>query len=226
MSREYMVDQLCKTSDIFEYSLLSFKSAVSACLRAYAIQNFISSKTISIIQWRYFAESTTAVKHSAELQTMNFILNAISEIQLANSSQELFWQLTTIDKLDHLDSHDHFKTFNISTKSDELDIVQAILSKLRYFQNPSEHRLRVKLTAIANLTIMIWSALRRDSCRVHLNYEPSTDDRQRWDFVHYQPANSSNVVNSPSETFTAKLPSKSFVVGNDENRKRYCYPCD
>jgi hypothetical protein len=109
---------------------------------------------------------------------------------------------------DHLDPHGHSGTSNISTKPDELDIVQAILGKLRYFQNPSEHRLRAKLTAIANLAIMIRSALRRDSCRVHLDYGPSTDDRQRWDFVHYQPANSPDAVNSPSETFTAKLPSK------------------
>ena len=143
---------------------------------------------------------------------MDFILDAISEIQPANPSQELSWQLTTVDKLDRLDPHGHSGISNISTKPDELDIVQAILGKLRYFQNPSEHRLRVKLTAIANLAIRIWSALRRDSCRVQLDYEPSTDDRQKWDFVHYQPANSPDAVNSPSENLTAKLPSKSFVL--------------
>lgn len=172
----------------------------------------MSSKMISIIQRRYFAEPTTAVEHPSGLQTMDFILDAISEIQPANPSQELSWQLTTIDKLDRLDPHGHSGISNISTKPDELDMVQTILGKLRYFQNPSEHRLRAKLTAIANLAIKIWSALRRDSCRIHLDYEPSIDDRQKWDFIHYQSANSPDAVNSPSENLTAKLPSKSFVL--------------
>ena len=58
---------------------------------------------------------------------MDFILNAISEIQPANPSQELSWQLTTIDKLNRLDPHGHSGTSNISTNPAELDIVRAIL---------------------------------------------------------------------------------------------------
>ena len=172
----------------------------------------MSSEMISIIQRRYFAEPATVVEYPSRLQSIDFILNAISEIQPVNPSQELSWQMTTIDKLDRLNPHGHSGTSNISTKPDELDIVQAILGKLRYFQNPSELQLRAKLTAIANLAVTIWSALRRDSCRIHWDYEPSTDDRQKWDFVHYQPANSPDAVNSPSESLTAKLPSKSFVL--------------
>ena len=99
-----------------------------------------------------------------------------------------------------------------STKPNEGGISQAILRELRYLQSPSEHRLATKLTAIAKQAIKLWSALRRDSCRVHLDYELSTDDQQKWDFVHYPATNCPDALNSPSKNLMAKLPSKSFVL--------------
>jgi len=204
---------LCKASGIFEYPLLSSESAVSTFLKQHAIQNFISLKTASIIQRKYLAESTPPVEPQPGLKTMDFILDAISNVPLANPSQELSWRLTTIDKLDQLDSHSYAKVVNISTKPNEGGITQAILRELRYLQTPSEHRLSTKLTAIAKQAIKLWSALRRDSCRVSWDYDLSTDDRQKWDVVHYQKAtNSPNGANSPSENLVARLPSKPFVL--------------
>lgn len=143
---------------------------------------------------------------------MDFILDAISNVPLPNPSQELSWRLTTIDKLDQLDSHSHAKVSNISTKPNEGGISQAILRELRYLHNPSEHTLSTKLTAIAKQVIKLWSALRRDSCGVHWDYDLSTDNRQGWDVVHYQATDSPDAVNSPSKNLMAKLPSKPFVL--------------
>lgn len=202
---------MCQASGIFEYPLLS-ESAVSTFLKQCAVQNFISLKTVSIIQRQYLAESTPAVEPQPGLQAMDFILDAISNMPLANPSQDLSWRLSTVDKLDRLGSHSHAKVSNISTKPNEGGISQAILRELRYLQSPSEHRLYTKLTAIAKQAIKLWSALRRDSCRVHLDYELSTDDRQKWDVIHYQATNSSDTINSLSEDLMAKLPSKPFVL--------------
>lgn len=167
----------------------------------------------SIIQRQYLAESTPPVELQPGLKTMDFILDAISNVPLANPSQELSWRLSTIDKLDHLDSHTHARASNISTKPNEGGITQAILRELRYLQTPSEHRLSAKLTAIAKQAIQLWSALRRDSCRVSWDYDLSTDDRQKWDIAHYQEAtNNPDGANPPSENIVAKLPSKPFVL--------------
>ena len=143
---------------------------------------------------------------------MDSILNTLSNVPAANPSQELSWRSTTIDKLDRLGHHGPLGTPNVSTGPDERDIVQAILGNLRHFPSPNEHRLRAKLTEVASLTTELWSALRKDCCRVNFSYEPSTDDGQEWDFVKYVATNSPNTVGSPTEIPVTRLPSKSFVL--------------
>ncbi len=62
------------------------------------------------------------------------------------------------------------------------------------------------------MAIKLWSALRKDSCRIDFDYDPSTGNRQEWGFVDYAAANSPKAVNSPSDIPMAQLPSKSFVL--------------
>lgn len=188
---------------------MSSESDVSTFLRTHAVQHFLSLKTVSIIQRRYFAESTIAGK---SVQPIDSILETLSNVHAANPSQEVFWQSTTIDKLDRLGDHGPLRIFNFSTEPDERDIVQAIWGKLRQFSRPNEHRLQAKLTEIASLTVELWSALRKDSCRVNFSYEPSTESGQEWDFVTYDATGSPKIIGSPTEISVARLPSKSFVL--------------
>ncbi|KAI4220864.1 MAG: hypothetical protein L6R40_008664 [Gallowayella cf. fulva] len=152
-------DRLSIASAIFKYPPLSTESAVATFLRTCAIQNFLSTRTISIIRRRYFAEPTAAVERKSGTQPMDSILDTISNIPAATSSQELSWRLTTVDRLDRLGSHDPSAPTEISTEP-----------------RPSNQRLRAKLTEITSMAIKLWSALRKDSCRVDFNYDPSADD--------------------------------------------------
>ena len=205
-------NQLLSASTIFKYPQLSSESPVSTFLRACAIQDFLTTKTVSIIQRQYFAEPTAAVEHRSRTQTIDSILDTISNVPAANPSQELSWRLTTVDKLDRLRSYSPSATATVSTEPNQRAIVEEILDQLHYFQSPSDQRLHAKLSEIASMTIRLWSALRKDSCRVNFDYDPSTGDRQEWAFVDDVAANSSSVVNLPSEVPAAQLPSKPFVL--------------
>ena len=48
---------------------------------------------------------------------MNSILNIILNVSAATSSQQLIWQLITIDKLDHLKSHSFSTSLGVAEKS-------------------------------------------------------------------------------------------------------------
>ncbi|KAL8669509.1 MAG: hypothetical protein Q9168_005900 [Polycauliona sp. 1 TL-2023] len=205
-------DRLSSASAIFKYPSLSTESAVATFLRACAIQNFLSTKTISIIRRRYFAEPTAAVERKSGTQPIDSILDIISNIPAATSSQELSWRLTTVDRLNRLGSHDPSAPTEISTEPRQEDVIDEILGLLHYFQSPSDQRLRAKLTEITSMAINLWSALRKDSCRVDFNYDPSTGDWHEWAFVNDVTTNDSIVTNSPSEIPVAQLPSKSFML--------------
>ncbi|KAK3167809.1 hypothetical protein OEA41_004255 [Lepraria neglecta] len=205
-------DRLSSASAIFKYPPLSTESAAATFLRACAIQNFLSTKTISIIQRRYFAEPTAAVEHKSGTQPMDSILNTISNVPAATSSQELSWRLTTVDKLNRLGSHGPSAPTDVSTEPSQGDIIEEILDLLHYFQSPTDQGLRAKLTEIISIAIKLWSALRKDSCRVDFDYDPSTGNWQECDFVDDVATNGSMAANSPSEIPVTQLPSKSFML--------------
>ena len=166
-----------------------------------------------MIRQQYFAEPTAAVKHRSGTQTMDSILGTISNVPAANSSQELSWRLTTVDKLDRLSSYSPSTTATISTEPDQGDMVKEIWDQLHHFQSPSDRQLDAKLLEIANITIRLWGALRKDSCRVDFDYTPSTGgDRQEWDFVDDVTTNGNVAANSSSGIPAVQLPSKPFVL--------------
>lgn len=87
-----------------------------------------------------------------------------------------------------------------------------ILDLLHYFQSPTNQRLRAKLEEITSMAIKLWSAIRKDSCRVDFDYDPSIGDWQECNFVDDMVMSGSMAVNPPSEIPVAHLPSKSFVL--------------
>ena len=208
---EAVRNRLSSASAIFKYPPLS-TSTVATFLRACAIQNFLSTKIISTIRRRYFVEPTAAVGRKSEKQPMDSILDTISNVPAATLRQELSWRLTTVDKLDRLGSHGPSATTDVSTEPNQDDIMDEILNLLHHFQSPTDQRLRAKLTGITSLAVKLWSALRKDSCRVDFDYEPTTSGRQEWDFVDDVATNDSMAANSPSEIAVAQLPSKSFML--------------
>ncbi|KAI4259877.1 MAG: hypothetical protein LQ352_000527 [Teloschistes flavicans] len=200
-------ERLSKASAIFGYPLLSTESAVATFLRACAIQDFLSTKTIFIIRRRYFAEPTAAAEGKSEMKPIDTILDTISNIPAATLSQELSWRLTTVEKLDRLGSCNPTVPTEISTEPRRDDVVNDILGLLNYFQSPTDQRLRAKLTTITDMAIKLWSALRRDSCQIDFDYDPSRGGWQECIFDDDVAA-----ANSPSEIPVAQLPSKSFVL--------------
>ena len=146
------------------------------------------------------------------MQTMDSILDTISNVPAANSSQQLSWRLTTVDKLDRLGSHSLSTTATISTEPDQTNIVKEIWDQLHHFQSPSNQQLNAKLSEIASITIRLWSTLRKDNCQINFEYSPSTGDWQGWDFVDDVVTNDSVAATSPSGLPSAQLPSKPLVL--------------
>ena len=56
------------------------------------------------------------MERKSGIQPMDSILDAISNVPATTLSQELSWQLTTVDKLDHLDSYGPSATTDVSTE--------------------------------------------------------------------------------------------------------------
>ena len=143
---------------------------------------------------------------------MDSILDTISNVPAATPSQELSWRLTTVDKLNRLRSHGPSAPTDVSTEPSQGHIIDEILDLLHYFQSPTNQGLRAKLTEIISMAIKLWSALRKDSCRVDFDYDPSTGDWQECDFVDDVATNGSMAANSPSKIPVTQLPSKSFML--------------
>ena len=143
---------------------------------------------------------------------MDSILDTISNVPAATASQELSWRLTTVDKLDRLGSHGPSAITDVFTEPSQDSIVDEILDLLHYFQNPTNQRLRAKLTEITSMAIKLWSALRKDNCQVDFDYDHSTNSWEESDYVDDMTTNGSVAANSPSEIPVAALPSKSFVL--------------
>jgi hypothetical protein len=120
-----------------------------------------------MIQRRYFAEPPAVVEQKSGTLPVDWILDTISNVPAATSSQQLSWRLTTVDKLDRLGS-----------------------------RGPS----------------ILWSALRKDNCRIHFDDDPSTGDWQELDFIDDIATNNSMAANPRSEIPVARLPSKSFML--------------
>ena len=143
---------------------------------------------------------------------MDSILDTISNVPAASSSRELSWRLTTVDKLDRLSLSGPSATADFSTEPSQGNIIEEIVDQLYYFQSPTDQRLRAKLMEITSMTIKLWRALRKDNCRIVFDYEPSTGDRQEWDFVDYVTTNGFTAANSRSEIPVTQLPSKPFML--------------
>ena len=143
---------------------------------------------------------------------MDSILNTISNVPAATSSQELAWRLTTVDKLDRLGSSDPSAATNVSTEPSQDSIIDEILDVLHSLQSPTDQRLRAKLAGITSLAIKLWGALRKDSCRVDFDHDPSTGDWPEWDFVDDVATNGSMAATSPGDIRANQLPSKSFML--------------
>ena len=202
-----MRNQLSTASRVFKYPLLSSESAVATFLRACAIQNFLSGEAVSLIKRQYFAEPSVAGERKSGKEPMDSILNTISNVPAATSSQDLSWRLTTVHKLDHLGP-----TAAVSTEPDKGEMIQTILSKLHYFQGSSERGLQPKLAEMAGIAIKLWSALRKDSCRIDVDDTPSTGDGKNWEFVDYRALNSPDAPLSPTRIAPEQLPPTSFVL--------------
>lgn len=143
---------------------------------------------------------------------MDSLLDTISNVPAATSSQELSWRLTTIDKLDRLGSQNSSAPVDVSTEPNQNGIIQEIMDLLHYFQSPTDQQLRTKLTEIIAMAIKLWSALRKDSCRVDFDYDPSTGDWQECGFVHDVATNGSRLADLGSEIPVDQLPSKSLML--------------
>ena len=143
---------------------------------------------------------------------MDSILDTISNVPAVTACQELSWQLTTVDKLDRLSSHGPSAKVDVFTEPSQNGIVDEILDLLHYFQDPTNQRQRAKLMGITSMAIKLWSALRKDSCQVDFDYDPSTHGWEKWDYVDEVTTNGQAAANSPDEIPMAMLPSKSFVL--------------
>lgn len=212
MAGDTVRDQLSDVSKIFRYPLLSSESPVAIFLRACAVQNFLSATTVSVVGRRYFAEVSAVGGGQPTVQPMDSILETISNVAAANSRQDLSWRLLTVDKLDRVGSHDSSVTPTVSTQPNEGDIRKTILERLHYFQGVSDDRLKSKLAKIADIVINLWSALRKDSCRIEFDYGPSKGDGKRWEFVDYATNHSSEVPGSPTNLVPRRIPSNHFAL--------------
>ena len=140
------------------------------------------------------------------VQPMDSILDTISNVPAATSNQELSWQLTTVHKLDCLDSSD------VSTEPRQDSMVDEILDVLHHLQSPANQGLPAKLAEITSMAIKLWSVLRKDSCRVQFDYDPSTGDWQKWEFVDDVATDGSMAANSPNKMPADRLPPNSFML--------------
>ncbi len=152
------------------------------------------------------------MERNSGTQPIDSILDTISHVPAATSSQELSWRLTTVDKLDRLTSHGPSGTTDISTEPGQSNIIEEIVALLHYFQGPTDQQLRVRLTEITSVAVKLWSALRKDSCQVDFVYDPSTGDWQGWDLVDDVATNDSMAANSYSEIPADQLPFKSYML--------------
>ena len=189
-------NQLFTASTMFKYHPLSSESAVSTFLRGCAIQDFLSRKTISLIRRKYFVAPTAAGRHKSGMQPEDWILDQISNVPAVNSSQQLSWRLTTVEKLDRLGSCSSSATATVATEPDQGAIVKEMWNQLHHFQSPSDEQLDAILSDIASIAIWLWSALRKDSCQVDFDYDPSAGDQQEWGFVDDVVTSSAKAANS------------------------------
>ncbi len=143
---------------------------------------------------------------------MDSILDTLSNVPAATSSQQLSWRLTTTEKLERLSLHSPLAQPYISTEPNQDDIIKEIMDILHYFRSPTDQPLRSKLTEIISMAIKLWTALRKDSCQVDFNYDPSKGDWQKCDFVNDLVTNGPRVADLRSEIPVDRLPSKSFVL--------------
>ena len=183
-------------------------------LRACAIESFLSEQVTSLVMRRYYVEPVEDQVDKAGMVPVNYILDMMASIPAQTTRQELSWQLTTVEKLDHLESADSssapIKVYSWPTVE---RIVKAMVDKLHYFQALSGDRMQSNLTEIANTAIDLWRALRRDSCRIVVNDEPSNDtDGQKWRFLNYKAVESHVVSDMTIPINPKQLPSKPFVL--------------
>ena len=158
-------------------------------------------------------KTSAAGEQKSGREPMDSILDAISMVPAATSSQDLSWRLTTVYKLDHISQHAASALPTaVSTEPDERDMRQAILDKLHYFHNPSERQLHPKLAEMVGVAVKLWSAIRKDNCQIDIDNAPSTGDGKNWEFVNYPEMNDPNAPSSPIKTAREHLPSTSFVL--------------
>ena len=138
-------------------------------------------------------------QRESETHPVDWILNKIADVPAANPRHELSWRLITTDRLDSLGSDSSRGTSEIFTKPDHTGIVGEILDLIHHFQNQSDQGVREKLIEIANVALELWSALRKDSCQVEFDFDPSTDNQREWYYVGEEWTSVPMVTNSLSE---------------------------
>lgn len=183
---------------------------------------------ISIIERQYFAETTRATQRISEKQPIDWILDTISSVPAVTSSQDLSWRLLTVEKLDRLGSQSTSVNTMIATVPDQSHIVEDIWQILQYLQSPTDERVRAQLSEIANITIKLWRAIRKDNCRIEFDHSPSKLNHHDWNFVGDMVTKGPETTNPPSESIGAQLPTKPFVLfpriagsfGADDSKSR------
>ena len=151
-------------------------------------------------------------KHKRGERSIDSILDTISMVPGATASQDLSWRLTTVDKLDRLGSHNPPAPANILTEPRLDDLMGGIMNILCHFKSPTDQGLQAKLTEITRNAIKLWSALRRDSCRVNFDYDPSNGGWQETKFTD-DFATTDTAAAYPADNIPpSQLPSNSFML--------------
>lgn len=142
---------------------------------------------MSLIQRQFFAETSKTTEVSPSVRKEDRILEMMSEIKPAVPDLELSWKLITIEKLDQLSSRTSQSSGSrLSTKPDHSDFVQDLNGVLCCLQHSDQRLLQTRLEKIAHLAISIWEALRRDNCKLDVDYTLASLAAEEWEFVSYE----------------------------------------
>ena len=205
MDDESAREDLSKASTLFKYALFCGGSPASLFLKVQAVQQCIANVVVSILQRPYYADTVSDAGH----QSLSTLLENMASLQATNSNRELSWRLDTIEKLDRLGSEPSSTTPVILTKHEPMRIVTAIMKKLQRFEFSDKKLIISSLSDIADQTISLWDAMRRDNCKVTFNFSISGLD---WNRDIYETCTSEEESPQHIDISETDLPKKSFVI--------------
>lgn len=141
------------------------------------------------------------------------ILNTLSGIPAATPGQDLSWRLTTVNKLDRLGLHGPSAIADFSTEPNQREIVEEIVNLFQYVENTDVRHLRAKIMGITSIAVDLWGALRKDSCQIDFDLDPSSGDWHMYLFEDDVPPNGSTTATpSTSDIPDTQLPSDHFIL--------------